>query len=157
RERGRDGDSRGRRNGLTGPYGRSHGTDRLHRRTTARLHRAVSAALPAHDRRARAARVHQCRSGRVGTRDVSQHVWLVRHAQTDANAEGRYVGSSDVDLDEAGLDQARQLATWSARTGLDLIVSSPARRAWRTASVVGTQLGIQPRLDERLRELDFGI
>jgi broad specificity phosphatase PhoE len=88
---------------------------------------------------------------------VSQHVWLVRHAQTDANAEGRYVGSSDVDLDEAGLDQARQLATWSARTGLDLIVSSPARRAWRTASVVGTQLGIQPRLDERLRELDFGI
>jgi 2,3-bisphosphoglycerate-dependent phosphoglycerate mutase len=88
---------------------------------------------------------------------MSHSVWLARHAQTGANAEGRYVGSSDVDLDEAGLAQAQQVASWAKTARIDAIVSSPARRAWRTASLVGTQLGIEPRVDERLRELDFGI
>jgi 2,3-bisphosphoglycerate-dependent phosphoglycerate mutase len=88
---------------------------------------------------------------------VSQHIWLVRHAQTGANAEGRYVGSLDVKLDEAGLEQARQLAEWAAVARIDVIVSSPARRAWRTAMIVGTHLDTEPRADERLRELDFGV
>jgi 2,3-bisphosphoglycerate-dependent phosphoglycerate mutase len=88
---------------------------------------------------------------------VSQHLWLVRHGQTGWNAEARYLGASDADLDEAGLEQARQLARWAAGMGIGAILTSPARRAWRTASTVGSQLGIQPRVDDRLRELDFGL
>ncbi len=88
---------------------------------------------------------------------MNQHFWLVRHGQAGANAEGRYVGSSDVELDAAGLEQARRLAHWAAGARVDVIVSSPARRAWRTATIVGAHLGIEPRADDRLRELDFGV
>jgi probable phosphoglycerate mutase len=88
---------------------------------------------------------------------MSQHLWLVRHGQTGWNTAGRYLGTSDVDLDDLGLEQAQQLARWAAEVRIDAIVTSPARRAWRTASTVGSHVGIEPRTDDRLRELDFGV
>jgi probable phosphoglycerate mutase len=88
---------------------------------------------------------------------MSDRLWLVRHGHTGWNAAGRYLGTSDLDLDEVGLQQALQLARWAAEMRVDAIVTSPARRAWRTASSVGTHLRIEPRMEDRLRELDFGM
>lgn len=84
-------------------------------------------------------------------------VFLVRHAETDWNAEHRYQGHSDPPLNANGFAQARCLAARLATQKLDLILSSDLLRARQTAELVAAQRGIELRLDVRLREMNFGI
>ena len=70
---------------------------------------------------------------------------LVRHAEpTEA--------SSDPPLSNRGRVQAREVAGWLAREGLDAVVSSPARRARETADATAVRLGLARVVDDRLRE-----
>lgn len=87
---------------------------------------------------------------------MTRSVFLTRHGHTAWNEAGRYLGKSDIDLDDLGRAQADRLGAWAAATGIDALLTSPALRAARTASAVAARLGIQPRLDDRLLELDFG-
>src|SRR5439155_23428015 len=134
---------------------RSNGANRPRRRTALSVYGSLFAHLSMHAGRAGAPQVYRRRPGRDGTHGMSQSVWLVRHGQTAWNLSGQYLGAIDVDLDDLGLKQAQQLASWAAEARIDAIVSSPARRAWHTASMIGTHLAIDPRVDDRLRELDF--
>ncbi|MEU7002898.1 histidine phosphatase family protein [Nonomuraea sp. NPDC046570] len=77
---------------------------------------------------------------------------LVRHGETVWHAENRYAGLSDIALTPRGIEQAATLAAWARGAGLTAVWSSTLGRARRTAEATG--LGV--RLDERLRELDFG-
>jgi broad specificity phosphatase PhoE len=85
------------------------------------------------------------------------HVFLVRHAETDWNADHRYQGHSDPPLNANGLTQARGLAVRLATQKIDLIFSSDLLRARQTAEMVAAQRGIELRSDVRLREMNFGI
>ncbi len=79
-------------------------------------------------------------------------IWLVRHAATQWSGT-RYCGRSDPPLCRAGLDDALALASKLApRTGDADVWSSPLRRARQTAECFGRDV----RVDERLREVDFG-
>jgi len=86
-------------------------------------------------------------------------LFLVRHGETVWQGENRYAGAtSDVDLTEKGLEQARRLAAWAARQGgFDVIVSSPVRRAVETVTPAAQRLGMNLRLIDDLREVDFGM
>lgn len=85
---------------------------------------------------------------------------LVRHGQTDYNAEDRWQGSrSDVPLNEAGLEQARQTARALAERypdGFDALYASDLVRARQTAGVLGEAFGLEVRVEPGLRELDHG-
>jgi probable phosphoglycerate mutase len=81
---------------------------------------------------------------------------LVRHAETIWHAENRYAGVSDVALTATGHEQAKLLAEWAATAGLDAIWSSPLSRCRLTAAPSAAATGLSPRVDDRLRELDFG-
>jgi broad specificity phosphatase PhoE len=83
-------------------------------------------------------------------------VFLVRHGQTVWHAENRYCGTSDVALSPRGLEQAGLLADWARTARLDAIWVSPLARARATAEAAGRASGLTPRVDARLRELDFG-
>jgi probable phosphoglycerate mutase len=83
-------------------------------------------------------------------------LFLVRHASTEWSNTHRYLSRTDIDLSEAGDGEARRLAEWADTVRIDAIVTSPSRRAVRTAAVVARRLGVEARRDERLRELDFG-
>ena len=48
------------------------------------------------------------------------------------------------------------LANRAEQEGVDLVLSSPLRRALETAEPAALALGLEPETDERLRELDFG-
>jgi broad specificity phosphatase PhoE len=87
---------------------------------------------------------------------MNQRLFLVRHGRTGWNESGRYLSRTEIDLNDTGIEEATQLGWWAASTGIGEIVTSPALRALRTASIVGAQLGLTTRVDERLRELDFG-
>ena len=81
---------------------------------------------------------------------------LVRHGETVWHAENRYAGRTDVALTTRGHAQAERLAEWGAAAELDAIWCSPLSRARETAAAAAIASGLEPHVDARLRELDFG-
>jgi broad specificity phosphatase PhoE len=79
---------------------------------------------------------------------------LVRHGETDWNRDGRWQGHSDTPLNDAGREQARELA---AELGdVDVMYSSDLARARETAEILAEPNGLEVQLDPRLRERSFG-
>jgi broad specificity phosphatase PhoE len=83
-------------------------------------------------------------------------VLLARHGETDDNAARRFQGHLDPPLNERGRAQARALGEQLADAGIRELWSSPLRRAHETATIAGERLGLSPRTDERLMEVDVG-
>jgi len=81
---------------------------------------------------------------------------LVRHGETDWNAEGRLQGQTDRRLSVFGRRQARQLAEELDGEEFDAIYASDLARARETAEIVGERLGLPVVLDPALREKDWG-
>jgi broad specificity phosphatase PhoE len=81
---------------------------------------------------------------------------LVRHGETDWNADGRLQGQTDRPLSDFGRRQARLLADELADEALDAIYSSDLSRARETAEIVGARLGLPVVLEPDLREKDWG-
>jgi broad specificity phosphatase PhoE len=81
---------------------------------------------------------------------------LVRHGETDWNAEGRLQGHTDRPLSEFGGRQTRRLADDLEDEELEAIYSSDLSRARETAEIVGERLGLPVVLDPDLREKDWG-
>jgi len=82
-------------------------------------------------------------------------VLLVRHGETDWNRDGRWQGGSDTSLNDVGREQARALAH-QLDGDIAAVYSSDLARARETAEIVAVELGLQVRVDTRLRERGFG-
>ncbi|MBP2018428.1 broad specificity phosphatase PhoE [Symbiobacterium terraclitae] len=83
-------------------------------------------------------------------------LYLVRHGETAANAEGRYIGWGEHPLSRAGEAQARLAARYLSRCPVTCIRTSDLQRCLQTAGRIGEATGLTPVPDPRLRELDFG-
>ncbi|NHV10648.1 2,3-diphosphoglycerate-dependent phosphoglycerate mutase GpmB [Cronobacter turicensis] len=84
-------------------------------------------------------------------------VYLVRHGETQWNAERRIQGQSDSPLTEKGERQAMQVAQRAKALGITHIITSDLGRTQRTAEIIAQGCGCDVILDPRLRELDMGI
>jgi broad specificity phosphatase PhoE len=87
---------------------------------------------------------------------MAQHIYLVRHGETSLNADGRLRGLADPDLNEFGERQARAVAAALAEVDADVVLSSPLRRALRTAAAIARDIGTTHRVDERFNDRDYG-
>lgn len=84
-------------------------------------------------------------------------VALVRHGQTDWNADGLLQGSSDIPLNEVGREQARDVIFTLRSRPWDAVVSSPLVRARETAAIIADGLGITlGAAHDGLAERDYG-
>ncbi|MFB8089395.1 bifunctional RNase H/acid phosphatase [Streptomyces sp. NPDC055992] len=84
---------------------------------------------------------------------------LLRHGETALTPQKRFSGSggTDPELSAAGRDQAARAAGSFAALGtVQEIVSSPLRRCRETAGAVAARLGLEVRIEDGLRETDFG-
>ena len=81
---------------------------------------------------------------------------LVRHGETDWNADGRLQGQTDRPLSDFGRQQARRLADELATEDFEAIYSSDLARARETAEIVGARLELPVSFDPDLREKDWG-
>jgi broad specificity phosphatase PhoE len=81
---------------------------------------------------------------------------LVRHGETDWNAEGRLQGHTDRPLNEHGRRQAQALAGRLADQEIAAVYSSNLARARETAEIVAEPLGLSVFLDADLREKNWG-
>lgn len=80
------------------------------------------------------------------------HLWLIRHGQTTWNAAHKISGWTDVELTPRGQEMARELRPRLATQTYNSCWSSDLKRARTTAELAFGP----PRIDPRIRELDFG-
>ncbi|MEU5213910.1 bifunctional RNase H/acid phosphatase [Streptomyces sp. NPDC020742] len=84
---------------------------------------------------------------------------LLRHGETALTPQKRFSGSggNDPELSPAGRRQAEAAAAaLAARGTVQAVVTSPLRRCRETAQAVADRLGLEVRVEEGLREADFG-
>jgi len=60
-------------------------------------------------------------------------------------------------LTKLGKEMIKERAKNLSDKNIDLIFVSPLLRANQTAEIVGKALGIKPKIDKRLREIEFGV
>jgi broad specificity phosphatase PhoE len=83
-------------------------------------------------------------------------ILIVRHPETEANVNGRFVGQGNSPYTALGRRQARRLPRKIARFGPQAIWSSPLDRALVVARRAQRITGVPLTVDSRLIELDFG-
>ncbi len=84
-------------------------------------------------------------------------ICLVRHGETEWNAERRIQGQIDIALNETGLQQAAAAGRWLSAAGIAALYSSDLQRAWRTAELIGSQIGLTPLPVPEMRERRYGV
>lgn len=82
-------------------------------------------------------------------------LYLVRHAQSTANAEGVLAGRlPGITLDKKGKKQAEKLAKFLAAIEFEKIIVSPLERTQETAMILKPETEV--KLDYRIAECDYG-
>jgi probable phosphomutase (TIGR03848 family) len=84
-------------------------------------------------------------------------VILLRHGRSTSNTAHVLAGRSEgVDLDDKGRQQATELVDRTAELPIRAVVCSPLLRCRRTIEPLADALGLEPVLDDRLSEVDYG-
>lgn len=84
-------------------------------------------------------------------------LYIIRHGETPWNTELRLQGQTDIQLNENGRALAQKAAQGMHAISFDLAISSPLIRAVETAQIVLRDRDVPLLMDERIREIGFGI
>lgn len=88
-----------------------------------------------------------------------RRIFIIRHGRTELNHKKQLQGRVDAALDEVGIQQAQQIASYLStrpNTNITRVLTSPLLRASQTASWLGDALGLHCEVEERLVELNYG-
>lgn len=83
-------------------------------------------------------------------------LYAVRHGQTEKNKYGLVQGQTEADLNEVGISEAEKLQSLVSNLNIDVVISSPLRRAKDTARII-TNNQFPINIDDRLIERDWGM
>ena len=82
-------------------------------------------------------------------------IYAIRHGETDWNKSKRIQGSTDIELNEKGIEQANKMKEMLKDIKFDICISSPLKRARKTAEII-TDGKCSINIDEALIERGFG-
>jgi broad specificity phosphatase PhoE len=88
---------------------------------------------------------------------LTTHVVIIRHGQSQGNAEGRFGGHTDTPLSPRGRRQAQATAKALASEKFSAIYSSDLPRAIETASPLAKLTGVSLETTDALRERSVGV
>lgn len=81
---------------------------------------------------------------------------MVRHGETDWNAQGRLQGSRDIPLNRTGILQAKACSEHLKSSAWDFIITSPLTRAKDTAEIINGKLNVPLIVMDEFMEQHFG-
>jgi len=81
---------------------------------------------------------------------------LIRHGESDGNAQRKFSGFQDVDLTEKGIWQAKRLARRLEEVSVDTVYCSDLKRARHTAEIIFGYRGKDIVTNPNFREINFG-
>lgn len=81
---------------------------------------------------------------------------LTRHGQTDWNVAGKFQGVTDIELNQKGMKQAEETREKLRNEQLDVVISSPLKRAKKTAEIIIKGRDIPLIIDQQVKERCFG-
>lgn len=84
-------------------------------------------------------------------------LYLIRHGQSDGNAEGRFGGHGPTPLSKLGLEQAERTAKMLAKEDINAIYSSDLLRAVQTAEPIAKLLNLKINKSKAFRERNVGV
>ena len=84
-------------------------------------------------------------------------LYLLRHGETEASRTGGYCGMTDIELSESGRLMAEDFAEGYKDHPFAAAYVSPLRRTRATVEPLCRLTGLEPRLRDGLRELDYGL
>lgn len=89
---------------------------------------------------------------------INKSFYFLRHGETDWNKQQKIMGQSDILLNKTGILQARTVAEKIQGLPIDTIVTSPLKRAYKTAEIICNKISYQPIfIDNDLQEFCWGI
>jgi len=88
--------------------------------------------------------------------DTSTTLYLIRHAEVEANYQGVFGGRIDMDISPRGHEQAAALARYLKRKKFDAVYASPMKRVQQTMSPYANNGGPKPIIIPNLHEVHFG-
>lgn len=91
---------------------------------------------------------------------MNNQYFILRHGQSLRNIENIAVCWPEKiysPLTKKGEKQIQEVGQKLKKEKIDLIFSSDLLRTKQTAGIVGKELGLEPKLDKRLREVNVGI
>jgi probable phosphoglycerate mutase len=96
--------------------------------------------------------------GQPPSRPPSTRLLLLRHGESEWNAQGRWQGWADPPLTAQGRCQAQAAGRQLGDQGFTATAASDLQRARQTAGLAGDALGLPPEvyIDPALREYDVG-
>lgn len=84
-------------------------------------------------------------------------LYLVRHGQSDGNAEGRFGGHGPTPLSKLGVEQAARTAKLLAKEEINAIYSSDLLRAVQTAEPLAKLVNLKINRSKAFRERNVGV
>ena len=91
---------------------------------------------------------------------MKNQYFILRHGESLKNIKGFescWPEKTRVSLTKKGKKQIKEAARKAKSRKINLIFTSDILRTRQTAEIIGMELGIKPKLDKRLREIDIGI
>lgn len=82
---------------------------------------------------------------------------IVRHGKTNWNTEKKAAGLTNVELNDEGIEQAKQLRDKLKDKHIDVIVCSPLIRAVKTAEIINENHHLDILIDDEVTERNLGI
>ncbi len=83
-------------------------------------------------------------------------IYLVRHGKIDIGDEKRYIGITDISLDETGKRQAIDMRRKLSDIVLDRAYTSPLKRCMETISIILKGRNIEIKEMDELKEINMG-
>ena len=83
-------------------------------------------------------------------------LYVVRHGETEKNKYGLIQGQTECDLIKKGVEKAKELIPIVESLDIDVVISSPLKRAIDTAKII-TDGKFPINIDDRIIERDWGF
>ena len=84
-------------------------------------------------------------------------LFLIRHGESKGNKEQRFRGRADFELTENGIKQAHRIAEYIKTEKIEMIYTSPLKRAVQTAEIISNAVKTEYEISQALNNINLGV